>query len=169
MIDPYWEKEFRRRIENFGPSPRRDSQAISIKIKPTSGLFYRGESGHAYEIIDHYVRHADLSDIKHEIIEHETGPEILAYLVVLVSGLSTALIELVTAIIKARSEGIKRGDYHREPLELIVRGYDDDGKYFEEKVLQIKPESRATPKQIESALKNGITAKNPKRKSSRRR
>lgn len=165
MIDPCWEQEFRRRIENFGLSPRRESPTISIKIRPTSGLFYRGESRHAYEVIDDYIRHADLSDTRHEIIEHETGPEILAYLLV---G-STAVIELVAAIIKARSEGVRRGDYHREPLELIVRGYDDDGKYFEAKVLQVKPESSVTPKQIETALKKGIAAKKPKKKSSRTR
>jgi hypothetical protein len=124
-----------------------------------------------------------LSDIKHEVIEHETGPEILVYLAIVVGGLSVvkggldvaksgldaakSLIDLVTTVFKARSEGIKRGDHHREPLELIVRGYDDDGKYFEENVLQIKPESSVTPKQIETALKKGIAAKKSKRKSSK--
>jgi hypothetical protein len=51
-------------------------------------LFYRGESRNAYEIIYDYVRNSDLSDIKHEVIEHETGPEILVYLAIVVGGLS---------------------------------------------------------------------------------
>jgi hypothetical protein len=167
MVDPNWEKEFRRRIEEFEPSPRRDRWPISIKIKPTSGLFYRGESGHAYEIIYDYVQNADLSDVKYKPIEHETGPEILVVLTVLAAGLgfTKSIVELITAIIKARSEGIKRGDPHREPLELIVRGYEEDGKFFQETVLRISPESSVTPKQIETALKKGISAKKLKRKS----
>ena len=105
-----------------------------------------------------------MSGVKYKIIEHETGPEILVLIAAGV-GLVTKVVELVTAIIKARSEGIKRGDHHRDPLELIVRGYKEDGKFFQETVLRISPESDMTPKQIETALKKGIAAKKSKSKS----
>jgi hypothetical protein len=165
-------------MEGFLPAPPTNARPISIKIRITSGCFHREHSKEAYTIIDDYVRHADLSDVQYEIVEHESGPEILVYLAVVAAGLGAvksgldvvkSVIELVTAIVKARSEGIKRGDHPRHPLELIVRGYDDDGKYFEEKVLQIEPQNRVTPKQIETALKKGIAAKKPKTKSSRTR
>jgi hypothetical protein len=59
---------------------------------------------------------------------------------------------LVTAIIKARSDGIKKGDRPSDPLELILRGHSKDGEYFEETVLRVPPEQLITPKQIEDAL-----------------
>jgi len=55
----------------------------------------------------------------------ESGPEILGYLAATTTGLSLAksIVELVIAIIKARSEGIKRGDRPTDPLEVLVRGF----------------------------------------------
>ena len=67
-------------------------------------------------------------------------------------GVVKSVVELVTAIIKARSEGIKKGDRPSDPLELTVRGHSKDEEYFEETVLRIPPEHVVTPKQIEDAL-----------------
>jgi hypothetical protein len=105
-------------------------------------------------MIDDYVRQADLSRIQYQIVEHETGPEILVYLSLTAAGLGfvKSIIDLITTIIKARSEGIKRGDVPNDPLELIVRGYLKDGEYFEEKILRIGPKSHPTSKQIKDAL-----------------
>lgn len=158
-------------MKAFAPARRTNMRPVSIKIRIASyGCFHREHSKEAYAIIDDYVGRADLSDIQYEIVEHESGPEILVYLAFATAGLTVvkSLIELVTAIIKARSEGIKRGDHPSDPLELIVRGYEEDGKFFQETVLRISPESRVTPKQIETALKKGIAAKKPKKKSSKK-
>ena len=76
------------------------------------------------------------------------------YLALTAAGLGVvkSVVELVTAIIKARSEGIKKGDRPSDPLELIVRRHSKDEEYFEETVLRIPPEHVVTPKQIEDAL-----------------
>ena len=55
--------------------------------------------------------------------EHESGPELLVFVAVVTAGISLAksVIDLIVAIIKARSEGIKKGDHPASPLDLIVR------------------------------------------------
>jgi hypothetical protein len=85
-----------------------------------SGCFHREHSPRANEIIDEQLRTLGRTDIEFALQEHETGPEILAY-VVLGIGLLKEVIGLATAIIKARSEGIKRGDHPDATLHLIVR------------------------------------------------
>jgi hypothetical protein len=57
-----------------------------------------------------------------------------------------------TAIIKARSDGIRKGDRPAEPLELIVRGYFGSGEYFEEKVLLINYDQSIDVKTVKKAL-----------------
>lgn len=156
-MDAYWEKEFRQRMERFGTANVERLAPVSIKIRVTSGCFHREHSRQAYRIIDNYIAEADLSDVRYQIEEHESGPEILVLLAVITAGLTFAksVVELITAIIKARSEGIKKGDVPSDPLELIVRGYRKDGEYFEEKILRIPPEQNITPKQIKEALSKG--------------
>ena len=142
-------------MKRFGASTKSDGRIpVSIKVRISSGCFHREHSPEAYRLIDDYVAGADLSDIHYEIEEHESGPEILVYLAVTAAGLGFAksVIELVTTIIKARSEGIKRGDRPSDPLELIVRGYSKDGEYFEEQILRIPAHQVVTAKQIEDAL-----------------
>lgn len=153
-MDTYWQEEFRRRMERFGASNVEGLVPVSIKIRITSGCFHREHSPEAYRIIDRHLAGADLSDVQYQVEEHESGPEILVYLAVAAAGLGFAksIVELVTTIIKARSEGIKKSDRPSEPLELIVRGYRKDGEYFEETVLRIPSHQNITPKQIEEAL-----------------
>jgi hypothetical protein len=90
----------------------------------------------------------------YRIEEHESGPEILVYLAVTTAGLSLAksIVELVTAIIKARSEGIKRGDRPADPLEVIVRGHSRDGEHTEERIMRIAAGTIITPKQLKDAF-----------------
>ena len=164
-------------MDQFGPARRGSLAPVSIKIRINSGCFHREHSKEAYAMIDDYVRQADLSDIHYQIVEHETGPEILVYLAVTAAGLGVvaaglgfakSVVELITAIIKARSEGIKRGDVPDDPLELIVRGYSKDREYFEEKVLRISPKSRVTTKQISEALSK-LDRKEPRKGSKKAR
>lgn len=165
-MDTYWQSQFRKRMEEFGNTKPDGGIPLSIKVRVQSGCFHREHSPQAYRLIDDHLATADLSDVQCRFEEHESGPEILVYLAVTAAGLGFAksVIELVTAIIKARSEGIKRGDRPSEPLELIVRGHSKDGEYFEETVLRIPPGHPVIAKQIEDALAKRKSPGRKKRK-----
>jgi hypothetical protein len=167
-MDTYWQSEFRKRMERFGSPKAEGLVPASIKVRISSGCFHREHSPQAYRLIDDYLAKAEWSDVQLQFEEHESGPEILVYLAVTAAGLGFAksVIELVTTIIKARSEGIKRGDRPSDPLELIVRGHSKDGEYFEEMVLRIPPEYPITAKQVEDAL---VKRKAPTQKKRRKK
>jgi hypothetical protein len=59
---------------------------------------------------------------------------------------------LVTAIIKARSEGIKKGDFPSAPIEFIVRKFITEDKIIEEKVLRFDFKDAVNTEQIERVL-----------------
>ena len=149
-----WRKEFKARMGAFGGKRLEGFTPVSIKIRVTGGCFHREHSPEAYRVIDDHVSRSDFSDIHYRIEEHESGPEILVYLAVTTAGLTFAksVVDLITAIIKARSEGIKRGDKPSEPLEIIVRGHTKDGEYTEERIMRIPPETSITAKQLEDAF-----------------
>jgi len=86
--------------------------------------------------------------------EHESGPELLVWLALGTAGVTLAksVIDLVTAIVKARSEGIKKGDSKSAPVELIVRKVITDDKVIEEKVLRFDYKDEVNIEQIEKAL-----------------
>ena len=156
-------------MEDFGHARTDGFLPVSIKVRVTSGCFHREHSPHAYRLIDDYLAAADLSKVQCRFEEHESGPELLVYLAVTAAGLGVvkSIVELVTAIIKARSDGIKKGDRPSDPLELIVRGHTKDGEYFEERVLRIPPELVITSKQIEDAITKR-RPKTPKKKRKRK-
>lgn len=108
----------------------------SLKVRVTSGCFHREHSPKGYALIDEALA-ATPNDPRVELVEHESGPELLVELAVATAGLSFAnsVIDLVVAIIKARGEGIRRGDRPDEPVELIVRRF--DGSVEEETILRI--------------------------------
>jgi len=144
-------------MQDFGrrrpPSP--GDIAISAKIRVTSGCFHREHSPRAYELIDSYLRR---STAEFELEEHESGPELLVYLAVASAGLTLAksVIDLITSIIKARSEGVKKGDGPNDPLELIVRRVDDDSGFREETVLRIGHNDPADPDLIERQVAKAL-------------
>ena len=150
-------------MQGFGqrrrPSP--GDIAISVKIRVTSGCFHREHSPCAYELIDSYLAR---SAAEFEFEEHESGPELLVYLAVASAGLTLAksVIDLITAIIKARSEGVKKGERPNDPLELIVRRIDHQSGFREQTVLRIGHNDPADPdiieKQVAEALKRLLTA-----------
>ena len=153
-MDTKWQKEFTTRMPQFDTKSLDGFAPVSIKVRVEGGCFHREHSPDAYRLIDDYTAAADLSDVHYQIEEHESGPEILVYLAVTTAGLSLAksVLELITSIIKARSEGIKRGDSPAEPLEIIVRGHTKDGEYLEEKILRIPTGTTITPKQLAEAF-----------------
>lgn len=164
-----WEDEFSRRMEGFHSSLPNENEGIpvSIKIRPTGGCFHREHSPIAYQIIDEYLHSHPSSDYDFE--EHESGPELLVYLALATASMSLAanVINLVTAIIKARKEGVQHGDHRDAPLELIVRGFDENGKLREEKVITIDPWQNITEDLIERALLTSTSRMIPKMKRKR--
>jgi len=153
-MDAAWQAEFRRRMEHFGDTAAPGLIPVSIKIRTRSGCFHREHSPEAFRLIDNYVRRAPKSDVPYQMVEHESGPEILVYLAVATAGLTLAksIVDLVTAVIKARSDGIKKGDSPSAPLELIVRGYSQDDAYFEEIILRVPSDHPVTPEVIEKVF-----------------
>lgn len=138
-METAWPYEFRERMSRFqGKRPPRPGEiAISIKLRSTSGCFHREHSPHAYEIIDQKMRSIKKGETEIVLQEHETGPEILAY-VVLGLGLAKEIISLITALIEARTAGIESGDRANAPVHLIVRRVHENGEVRDEQALTIE-------------------------------
>jgi hypothetical protein len=87
-------------------------------------------------------------------LEHESGPELLVWLAMGTAGITLAksVIDLVTTIIKARSEGIKKGDSPSAHVELIIRKIIADDKIIEEKVLRFVYKDEINTEEIERDL-----------------
>ncbi len=155
MVDERWLAGFRHTVGDFQRRQTGKGRAVSIKVRVESGCFHREHSPEAYKIIDARLRrppeHA-------EIVEHESGPELLLYLAVTAGALSLAksVVELVTEIFKARSAGIKKGDHPRDPLVLIVRRVDEKNEYREDVILRIGHTDKVDPGAIEEALNDSI-------------
>jgi len=137
--DPYWIGEFKQRMAQFGESAGAGKTAVSIKVRVDSGCFHREHSPEAYRIIDSHLARVPLIPSEARFEEHESGPEILANLPAMTAGiaLTASLINLVVAILRARSDGIKKGDRPQHPLEVIIRRINRSGVYEEEKILRV--------------------------------
>ena len=155
-----WIDEFQHRMQDFEHQHRKqeDSVPVSIKVRVTSGCFHREHSPHAYRLIDELLHSPHLKDEQISFKEHESGPELLAYIVLTagVLNIAASVINLITAIIKARSEGIKRGDHPSAPVELIVRRVNKNGKLQEKRILTFHPNDKVNAKLIRKALQNSL-------------
>ncbi len=160
------------RFEGQHKHPK-DAIAVSIKIRVSSGCFHREHSPRAYELIDKYLSNIG-QDEAFEFEEHESGPELLIYVAAVTAGISLAksIIDLIVAIIKARSEGIEKGDGPTAPLELIIRRVNKSDEFKEEILLRIDHRDKITRAMIEKYLKNpssNLTQKNSKTNKSLKR
>ena len=159
-MDREWQETFRNRMRGFEArrAPKPGEAAVSIKVRVASGCFHREHSPLAYELIDRRLAKLSGPDGSFAFEEHESGPEILVYLAVTTAGLSLAksIVDLITAIIKARSEGIKKGDHPSEPLELIVRRVHDAQEFREETVLRIRHDDAVDEAKVERQLKDAL-------------
>ena len=158
MPDPQWQQTFRDRMRGFHRrrSTHPGAAALSIKVRVVSGCFHREHSPHAYALIDRLPVPADV-----EIVEHESGPELLVFLAVTTvatAGFSLAksIIDLITTITKARAEGVKKCDRPADPLELIVRRADDGQEYREEVILRIGHADRVDATTIEGQINKAL-------------
>jgi hypothetical protein len=136
VVDEHWLKGFRHTVGDFQRRQAGNGRVVSVKVRVESGCFHREHSPEAYRIIDARLRRPPDHT---EIIEHESGPELLLYLAVTAGALSLAksVIELITEIFKARAAGIKKGDHPKDPLVLIVRRVDEKNEYHEDVILRI--------------------------------
>jgi hypothetical protein len=151
-----WEGEFQRRMASFEQPKRGSGRSVSIKVRVSSGCFHREHSPHAYRLLDDYFRTHPVDEARFQ--EHESGPEVLVWLAVTTAGISPAksVIDLVTAIVKARSDGIERGDRPSAPLELVVRNMGSDGRVTQETVLRLS-QGPIDSKLIEQSLNAVVT------------
>jgi hypothetical protein len=159
-VDREWQETFRNRMRGFEArrAPGPGEAAVSIKVRVASGCFHREHSPRAYELIDRSLIKLAGSDGSFAFEEHESGPEILVYLALTTAGLSLAksIIDLITAIIKARSEGIRKGDSPAHPVELIVRRVHDAQEFREETVLRIGHEDAVDEAKVERQLRDAL-------------
>jgi hypothetical protein len=157
-MDPAWESQFRTRMQAFELSRATsgDGIPVSVKVRVTSGCFHREHSPQAYALIDERLDSMP-RDAEFAFEEHESGPELLVLLALATGGLGLAksIVDLITAIIEARREGVARGDKPREPVELIVRRMDGD-EYREETVLRIGHRKEVNRARIEALVKDAI-------------
>lgn len=155
-----WEADFRQRIHGFQMSraPRDGEIAVSMKVRVVSGCFHREHSPEAYALIDERLRSLADGSGNLEVIEHESGPELLVLLELTAAGvtLTASIIGLVAAIIGARREGINRGDQPSEPVELIVRRIDFGETFREERILRVRPDESIDPAQLEALLRAAL-------------
>jgi len=134
---------------------------ITIKIRAEKGCFCRSHSKETNRLIDEIIE----QDHNHELNynEHESGPEIIAWLALGTAGLTVtkSLIDLITAIINACKNGRKKGDDHEGKLLLIVRDTHRTENSTEEIVLEIYDndmiDSAKIKKQLNQALLNNLT------------
>jgi hypothetical protein len=150
-----WEDTFRFRMHGFESlrPPKPGELSVSVKVRATSGCFHREHSPYAYELIERYLAEGGRSaNVSFE--EHESGPEMLVYLAVTTAGLAFAksVVDLITAIIKARSESVKKGDRPSDPVEIIVRRVEQDGEFREEKVLRFSHSDPVDRARIEQSM-----------------
>ena len=155
MVDKHWLEGFRHTVGDFQRRQVGHGHVVSVKVRVKSGCFHREHSPEAYKIIDARLKrppdHA-------EVIEHESGPELLLYLAVTAGALSLAksVIELITEIFKARAAGIKKGDHPSDPLVLIVRRVDEKNEYREDVILRIGHDDAVDSGKIEKELTAAI-------------
>jgi hypothetical protein len=151
-----WEAEFNERMRAFeAQRPIPGGQAVSIKIRVTAGCFHREHSPHAYALIDSYLRSMPDDGRESQIVEHESGPEVL-HLITAGLELAGAVVGLITVIFAARHKGIEQGDGPSEPLELIVRRMDENGTVREETLLRVSHTETVDERRIESLLNRAL-------------
>jgi hypothetical protein len=156
-MDPSWLETFRARMRGFEMRrpPQPGAVSVSIKVRVVSGCFHRSCSPHAYALIYEHLRRTSSSEPEFAFEEHESGPEILVYVAAGVS-LAASIINLVTTIIRARSEGVKKGDRPSEPVELVVRRTVGRDSIQDEVVLKYDHADPVSAKVIEERLNEAL-------------
>ena len=122
---------------------------VKIRIDPTTG---------EHALIDRYLEKLAPADADFGFEKHESGPEILVYLAVTAAGVSLAksVIDLITTIIKARSETCNKRDLPFKPVELIVRRVDERRGRTDEIILRLGQNEACDETVIEQKLMKAL-------------
>ncbi len=146
----------------IGNKPFPVEDQIAIKVRVESGCFHREHSPEAYAIIDKEIYALSVGEQSFDFIEHESGPEIIAWVALGTAGLTLAksVIDLVTAIINARTKGRIKGDRPQGKLLLVVREKYKTNTSTEDIVLEIYDNELVTTEQIKSAIEKGLQKRN---------
>ncbi len=149
-----WTQEFDERLRAFAERQGAMGLGISVKLPAAGGCFHRDHSPRAYELIERRLDSIWHPEFPCEYVEHETGPEFLVWVGAgtAVALLVKSIVDLVVAILKARSEGIKKGDCPREPVELIVRRSVDRDCVKDELTLRFGHEDKIDQAEIERCV-----------------
>jgi hypothetical protein len=154
-----WNDAFKKRMHDFENGNMHEGEiSISIKIKAEEGCFHRSCCPNAFKIIDPAIFMNRNNE--YEYVEHESGPELLVYLGLAAAGLSLtkSIIDLVTLIIKARFEGQKRGDNHKNgPVSLIVRRVEKPNEIIEERIMTFNANDKIDNEIIKKLLQDGCS------------
>lgn len=147
-----WTQEFRDRMAHFEQLQRMrpGDVSLSIKVRVSSGCFHREHSPNAYKLIDRALLARGRTE-EFVLAEHESGPEILTIAADSLSILAS-VAAIVALIIDARSKGIGKGDHPSDPLNLIVRRFEDSSGLREETILRIPHTQEVSEQQISKLL-----------------
>ena len=155
-----WQTIFRHRMRRFEVRrpPRAGEISVSIKVRVVSGCFHPEHSPRAYELIGQHLAGLEPADALFDFEEHESGPEILVYLAAATAGITLikSVIDLITTIIKARADGIKKGDKPSDPVELIIRRVGNRDEFHEQIVFRIGHTDPIDPATIEKRLHEAL-------------
>ncbi len=145
--------------------PAMGEEPVAIKIRVDFGCFHREHSPIAYSLIDQELSRIPEDERRFDFIEHESGPEIIAWIALGTASITLAksLIDLITAIINARAKGREAGDRPYGKLLLIVRDTYRTDSSTEEFVMEIYDKEMVSSKQVKDAIEKGIQKRNRKR------
>ena len=85
-----WINEFKERLDGFEKQvgPRDGEVAVSIKVRVEGGCYGRDCCPYAFGIIDGKLRELQTGDTRFCFEEHETGPEIIALVLLTTAGVN---------------------------------------------------------------------------------
>ncbi|MBS1208662.1 MAG: hypothetical protein H6R19_1060 [Proteobacteria bacterium] len=142
--DAAWLTKLRYRLEDFRATAIfAQGTPCSLKIRPHTGHFCGASAPHAYALIEQRTRGFLSSTIW--LGDHDTGPEVLCVLTMKdgQATLRASVAALLQEIFQAAEAGIGAGDSLDRRLDLLWRGFDESGAYFEHLVMRVEPDAPA--------------------------
>ena len=163
-----WNDELDMRLFQFSNKHiiKEGEEAVSIKVRAEGGCFHKSCCPYALHII--YNKMKEMNNDEFQYIEHESGPEIIAYISLAASSvlLAKSVIELITTIIKARFEGQKNGDGHKgNPVTLIIRKTQKEKEVIEEQIMTFTESDIISQEIVSKLLTDGYNRLKEKEKS----
>ena len=163
-----WQARLRYRLEDFRATALfGKGLPCSVKIRPRRGHFDRASTPRAYALIDERVRGGLSSRIW--LGDHDTGPEILCALQSEREKLClpAELEILLGVILMAARAGQNAGDPLDDSIELLLRGFGEDGAYFERTMTSLDLKDPLTEETVRHELGRAGIDFSPRKKNAR--